>query len=54
MGLEVAEIPTTWRDRTEGASNFHLSAWIPRYLRWYWNALAPRARAEAKVRPAGR
>ena len=52
MGLKVAEIPTTWRDRTEGASNFHLTAWIPRYLRWYWNALDPRSRAEAPKVPA--
>lgn len=35
MRLPVAEIPTTWVDRTEGQSNFRLSSWIPRYLRWY-------------------
>lgn len=31
----VAEVPTIWLDRTLGASNFKLAAWIPRYLRWY-------------------
>jgi dolichol-phosphate mannosyltransferase len=31
----VAEVPTIWLDRTLGESNFQLSAWIPRYLRWY-------------------
>jgi dolichol-phosphate mannosyltransferase len=31
----VAEVPTIWLDRTFGESNFKLSAWIPRYLRWY-------------------
>lgn len=31
----VAEIPTIWLDRTFGESNFKLSKWIPKYLRWY-------------------
>lgn len=31
----VAELPTIWLDRTEGASNFQLGKWIPKYLRWY-------------------
>ena len=35
MRLPVAEIPTIWLDRTFGQSNFKLSAWIPKYLRWY-------------------
>jgi glycosyltransferase involved in cell wall biosynthesis len=34
-GRRVAEVPTTWRDRTAGASNFKLRAWLPHYLRWY-------------------
>lgn len=33
--LDVAEVPTTWRDRTEGESRFRLIEWIPYYLRWY-------------------
>jgi glycosyltransferase involved in cell wall biosynthesis len=33
--LPVAEIPTTWLDRTFGVSNFRLWAWAPRYLKWY-------------------
>jgi dolichol-phosphate mannosyltransferase len=37
----VAEVPTIWLDRTTGASNFKLAAWIPRYLRWYWFAFGP-------------
>jgi len=41
-GLPVAEIPTRWTDRTDGTSNFKLAKWLPRYLRWYWFALAPR------------
>ena len=34
----VAEIPTTWRDRTQGESRFRVAAWIPHYLRWYFYA----------------
>ena len=36
----VAEVPTTWRDRTAGQSRFRLWAWLPHYLRWYLKALA--------------
>ena len=35
LGLSVAEIPTTWIDRTYGTSNFRLAKWLPRYLGWY-------------------
>jgi glycosyltransferase involved in cell wall biosynthesis len=38
----VAEIPTIWLDRTFGQSNFKLSKWIPKYLRWYRFAFGPR------------
>lgn len=37
----VAEIPTIWLDRTFGESNFKLSKWIPKYLRWYRFAFGP-------------
>jgi glycosyltransferase involved in cell wall biosynthesis len=33
--LGVAEIPTVWRDRTEGESRFRTVEWIPHYFRWY-------------------
>ncbi len=32
---KIAEIPTTWRDRTAGQSNFRLRKWLPHYLHWY-------------------
>jgi glycosyltransferase involved in cell wall biosynthesis len=35
LRLPVAEIPTIWLDRTEGASNFKVLKWLPKYLRWY-------------------
>jgi glycosyltransferase involved in cell wall biosynthesis len=38
-GYRIAEIPTTWRDREQGSSNFRLFRWLPRYLRWYGLAL---------------
>jgi len=40
LGLRVAEVPTTWRDRTAGASRFRLWHWLPRYLKWYWRGIA--------------
>lgn len=41
-GLKIGEVPSTWRDRTAGASRFRLWAWLPRYLRWYVYALTHR------------
>ena len=43
-GYRITEIPTVWRDRTAGASNFQLARWLPRYLRWYGLALRGGAR----------
>ena len=42
--LPVAELPTIWLDRTEGASNFKVWSWLPRYLRWYRYAFGARLR----------
>ena len=44
LGMRVAEVPTTWRDRTAGQSRFQLWKWLPRYLRWYWVGIAARFR----------
>ena len=41
-GRRVAEVPTTWRDRTAGESNFKLRKWLPHYLRWYVVAMRGR------------
>jgi dolichol-phosphate mannosyltransferase len=35
LRLPVAEIPTIWLDRQFGESNFKLTKWIPKYLKWY-------------------
>ena len=41
-GRRVAEVPTTWRDRTAGQSNFKLRKWLPHYLHWYFVAFRHR------------
>jgi len=41
-GRMMAEVPTTWRDRTAGGSRFRLRAWLPHYLRWYVTAFRGR------------
>ncbi len=43
-GRRVAEVPTTWRDRTAGQSNFKLRKWLPHYLHWYAVAFRGRLR----------
>ena len=42
--LRMAEVPTTWRDRTAGQSRFKLRAWLPKYLRWYMHIYRGRLR----------
>ena len=46
----LAEVPTTWRDRTGGESRFRLRRWLPHYLRWYLVAFRGRLR---RRRPTG-
>jgi glycosyltransferase involved in cell wall biosynthesis len=36
----VAEVPTSWRDRSAGESRFKVWTWAPKYLRWYVAAMA--------------
>jgi dolichol-phosphate mannosyltransferase len=50
-GRRVAEVPTTWRDRTAGQSNFKLRKWLPHYLHWYRVAFTRRSR-RSRRRPA--
>lgn len=51
-GWRVGELPATWTDRSVGTSKFRLWKWLPRYLHWYFYALAGRFRAHA--RPAAK
>lgn len=40
-GARITEVPSTWRDRTAGTSQFRLWKWLPAYLRWYFYGLLP-------------
>ncbi|MEA2683042.1 MAG: dolichol-phosphate mannosyltransferase [Chloroflexota bacterium] len=42
MGMRVAEVPTSWYDRTAGQSRFKTRQWIPKYLRWYRRGILSR------------
>ena len=48
--LPVAEIPTIWLDRVLGSSNFKITSWISKYLRWYLYSFGPRL--DTPTRPA--
>ena len=37
-GGKIVEVPTSWRDRVSGKSNFKLWRWLPNYLRWFFYA----------------
>lgn len=55
-GYSIAEVPSTWRDRTAGQSRFRLWRWLPQYLRWYFYAFRrrtapPRARRPVVIEP---
>ncbi len=47
LGMRIAEVPTTWRDRTAGQSRFRLWTWLPRYLRWYAVGIGARFRKKS-------
>ncbi|HBM15735.1 MAG TPA: glycosyl transferase family 2 [Lentisphaeria bacterium] len=38
-GGMITEIPSTWKDRVAGKSNFKLFKWLPKYLKWYFYAM---------------
>jgi dolichol-phosphate mannosyltransferase len=55
LGLTIAEVPTTWRDRTAGTSRFRLWDWLPHYLHWYRKGIASRFGRRPRSRlPNGR
>ena len=35
-GRRIVEVPTTWRDRVAGKSNFRLWKWLPSYMKWFF------------------
>lgn len=42
-GYRIAEVPSTWRDRSHGESRFRLWSWLPHYLKWYLHAFRRKA-----------
>lgn len=50
-GMKIAEVPTTWSDRTAGESRFRLWSWIPHYLRWYLLAMRSRLLPSFRANP---
>src|SRR5436190_5118450 len=53
-GRRIEEVPTTWRDRTAGQSNFKLRKWLPHYMHWYRVAFEGRLRRILVRRPRAR
>jgi glycosyltransferase involved in cell wall biosynthesis len=41
-GGKITEVPSTWKDRSEGKSNFKLFRWLPKYIKWYVYAVYKR------------
>ena len=38
-GFRIAEMPSVWKEREVGRSNFKLLKWIPKYAYWYFFAV---------------
>jgi len=49
-GHRIAEVPSTWRDRTSGQSRFRLWKWLPHYLQWYFYAFRRKSVSQARTR----
>jgi dolichol-phosphate mannosyltransferase len=49
-GHRIAEVPSTWRDRTAGESRFRLWKWLPHYLQWYFYAFRRKSIGQAPAR----
>jgi dolichol-phosphate mannosyltransferase len=49
-GHKIAEVPSTWRDRTAGESRFRLWKWLPHYLQWYFYAFRRKSAEQASAR----
>lgn len=44
LGARIAEVPTSYRERVTGTSNFRVFKWLPAYLKWYRRAILGRVR----------
>ncbi len=41
-GYRITEVASEWNDREQGESNFHMWAWMPHYLHWYFYCIRHR------------
>lgn len=41
-GHKITEVPSIWKDRAAGKSNFKLWKWLPKYIKWYLLAIKGR------------
>ena len=48
QGLSISEVPTFWKDRFEGNSNFKLFQWLPHYFKWYLKVLFSKKQSKTK------
>jgi len=53
-GAQIAEVPTTWRDRTAGESRFQIRRWLPHYLHWYFYGMRTRFLGRPGLRAVAR
>ena len=51
-GYKITEVPSTWRDRTAGKSQFRLFKWLPAYIWWYLFTLRGRLKQILRSRVA--
>lgn len=35
LGYKITEVPSTWKNRVHGKSQFKLRKWLPKYIHWY-------------------
>ncbi len=48
-GLKITEVPTIWKERSKGKSNFKVFKFLPRYLKLYFWAIKMRIKNAAIV-----
>jgi len=48
-GYKIAEVPSIWRDRTAGKSNFKLAKWLPKYIGWYTYAVTYQIKKKVRL-----
>ena len=47
-GWNIGELPSSWKERSGGKSNFKLWKWLPHYLKWYLYAMFAHGKSREK------